>query len=376
MKSLFGEKDYFLRQAQDHISKSEFKEAEKKLTSYMTKSPDIYGQLYLALAIHPQNRTREALGILQDVIKQNPPEPEIFLYYRALLYFDSNDFGNCLVELKKIKELNSFHEILKSIAIIFKEFAGNTKDYLTAYKILKKCHTVSTDLQARILYKLESYLTINLAKRAYTSTFSFSWKPIFLSKIRIAEKTKLQKDLLQQALQKADSKEFDLALEIIENCFQMCLDNRVVESHREKISEMITSNLEHSISILPVYEIAWAYFFTQQFQKGIDFCQPYLSKKETLINHANYLDVLDIAGYLNFCLGKFMVAEELLKSKISLDPKNAELATYFYAACLQHSKKQFEALNAYKSFVNNYLSGYDTQLNCAMKTLAPDLITY
>lgn len=376
MKSLFGEKDHFLRQAQNHLYKSEFKEAEQKLTSYMTKSPDIYGQLYLALSIHPQNRTNEALGILQDAIKQNPPEPEIFLYFRALFYFDINDFGNCLIELKKIKKPNSFHEILKSIAIIFKEFAGNNKDYGTAYKILKKCHTVSTDLQARILYKLESYLTINLAKRAYTSTFSFTWKPIFLAKFRLAEKTKLQKDLLQQALLKAEAKEFEAALEMIDKCFQMNLDNTEVEVFRIKVSELIVKNLEHSSSVLPVYEIVWAFFFSQQFQKGIEFCQPYLSKHDLLENHSTYLEILDVAGYLNFSIGKFKVAEDLLKAKIALDPKNAEQASYFYAASLQHSKKPFEALNAYKDFINNHLGGFDTQLNCAMKTLSPELVTF
>mgnify|MGYP002381989211 FL=1 len=103
MKSLFGEKDHFLRQAQSHIHKSEFKEAEQKLNAYMTKAPDIYGQLYLAVSIHSQGRTNEALGILQDAIKQNPPEPEIFIYFRALFYFDTNDFNHCLNELKKIK---------------------------------------------------------------------------------------------------------------------------------------------------------------------------------------------------------------------------------------------------------------------------------
>jgi|GEM_PF-3887158 len=378
MKSLFGEKDHFLRQAQSHIHKSEFKEAEQKLNAYMTKAPDIYGQLYLAVSIHSQGRTNEALGILQDAIKQNPPEPEIFIYFRALFYFDTNDFNHCLNELKKIKNPNSFHEILKSIAIIFKEFADNNKDYSTAYKILKKkkCHTVSTDLQARILYKLESYLTINLAKRAYTSTFSFSWKPILFAKYRIAERTNFQKELLEKSLVQADAKEFGTALELIEKCFQMNLDNNIVEDYRVKISMKIVENLEQASAKLPVHEVLWAFFFSQQFQKGIDIATPYLAKHDLLENHSTYLEIIDIVGYLNFSLGKFNIAENLLKNKIRLDPKNAEQASYFFAACLQHTKKQYEAINAYKDFINNHLSGFETHLNCAMKTLSPGLITY
>ena len=93
-----------------------------------------------------------------------------------------------------------------------------------------------------------------------------------------------------------------------------------------------------------------------------------------MVSNAIYISLLDVSAYLRFCVGNFLEAENLLQKKIQLDPKDAEQAAYYLAACLQHSKKNFEAINAYKSFIHNSLEGYCTQLNCAMKTIAPELI--
>ena len=374
MKSIFGEKDGLLRQAQLHLSNNQFKESENLLLKYSSTFPDHFGQLYLALAIHQQNRTDEALGILQDIVKQNPKEPEVFQYYRALLYFDKNKYDKCISELNKIKSPNHFHVTLKSLAYIFSEFSGNSKEYVNAYNRFKTCNTVSADLQARVLFKLEGYLPVNLTKRAHASSMPSSWKPILFATRRIADKNNKLQELLKQSIKSAESGEFKLATELLEASLQLEINQIEAEKTRLKISEMMLAKLDISLAQVGVGEIAWAYFFTQQFQKGIEFCKPYMQEKENYLTNTNYLDLLDISAYLNFCLGNFSVAESLLHSKIQFEPKESEQAAYFYAACLQHSKKPFEALNAYKNFIFNSLDGYQSYLNYAMKTIAPDLI--
>lgn len=374
MKSIFGEKDRLLRQSQLYLSKNQFKDAETLLLKYMESNPDHFGQLYLALSIHQQNRTDEALGILQDIIKQKPKEPEVFLYHRALLLFDKNTYIKCIVELNKIKEPNHFHTSLKSIAEVFDDLSKNSHNYNQAYETLKKCKSMSQDLQARVLFKLESFLPINLSKRAHSSSIPSQWQPIIFTKQRILEKNNKQQELINQALTSAESGEFTVALELMESCFEMNINSVAVEKVRLKISELLLAKMEISLGQVGEKEIAWAFFYTQQFQKGIEFCTPFLQAKESLAKHATYIDLLDITAYLHFCLGNFSAAEKLLLSKMELDPKDSEQAAYYYAACLQHSKQHFEAINAYKNFISNYLDGYTIQLNCAMKTIAPELI--
>jgi tetratricopeptide (TPR) repeat protein len=374
MKTIFGEKDRLLRQAQSQISKNQFKEAEDLLLQYMSASPDHFGQLYLALAIHQQSRTDEALGILQDIIKQSPKEPEVFHYFRALLFFDINQFNKCQTELNKIKAKNHFHEALLTISEIFKEFSGNSKNYQNFYDKFKKYSAVSIDLQARILFKLESYLPVNLSKRAHPNNLPSHWRPIIFSKRRTQEKSQKLQDLLTQTIQSAQKKEYSLATEMLESCMAMEINNAEVEKTRLQISELLINNKEEALTQIGPQEIAWAYFYTQQFQKGIDFCTPLMVPNESKITNTFYLDLLDVLAYLHFCLGNFLVAEKYLETKMKLDAKDSEQASYYYAACLQHSKKNYEAINAYKTFIENSLDGYLLQLNCAMKTIAPDLI--
>lgn len=374
MKTIFGEKDRLLRQAQFQLSQNQFKDAENILLQYMSVNPDHFGQLYLALAIHQQNRTDEAQGILQDIIKQGPKEPEVFHYYRALFFFDINQFNKCLFELNKIKTKNHFHEALLSMAEIFKEFSGNSKNSQSYYDKLKKYTAVSMDLQARILFKLESYLPINLSKRVHQNNLPSQWQPLIFSKRRTQEKSQRLQDLLKQTLQLALDKEYEQAMQMLDSCFAMDINNADVEKLRLQISEILLLNKDEALTQIEPNEIAWAYFYTQQFQKGIDFCSPLLIPNEKTITNTYYLDLLDISAYLQFCLGNFIVAEKLLETKMRLDRKNSEQASYYYAACLQHSKKNYEAINAYKNFIENSLEGYSLQLSCAMKTIAPDLI--
>lgn len=373
MNSIFGEKDKLLRQAQLHLAQNKFQEAEVLLLKYIEKSSDNFGQLYLALSIHQQNRTDEALGLLQDIIKKSPKDIEVFHYYRALLQFDKNNFGKCNSELAKIKNTNHFHVALKSIAELFNDFTGNSKNYSQAFAIFKNCGTVSTDIQARILFKLESYLPANLTKRAHTSSLPSHWHPLLLAKQRIIDKNNRLQELLKLAIQNAEASEYSKALELLESCFSLELNYIEVEKVRLQISEILLTKQKDSLAQVGAKEIAWAFFYTQQFQKGVEFCEPYLQSKNSLDSNATYLDILDVAGYLQFCLGNFAKAESILQTKIQLDPKDSEQATYYYGACLQHLRKPFEALNAYKNFINNSLDGYITQINCAMKTIDPDL---
>lgn len=374
MKTIFGEKDRLLRQAQFQLSKNQFKEAENILLQYMAVNPDHFGQLYLALAIHQQNRSDEAQGILQDIIKQSPKEPEVFHYNRALVFFDTNQYNKCLFELNKIKAKNHFHEALLSMAEIFKEFSGNSKNGQNYYDQLKKYTAVSIDLQARILFKLESYLPINLSKRAHLNNLPSQWRPLIFPKRRTQEKSQKLQDLLKQTIQFAIDKDYAKAMQMLDSCFSMEINNAEVEKARLQISEILINNKEEALTQIEPNEIAWAYFYTQQFQKGIDFCLPLITPNEKKITNTYYLDLLDISAYLHFCIGNFIAAEKLLETKMNLDTKNAEQASYYYAACLQHSKKNYEAINAYKNFIENSLEGYILQLSCAMKTIVPDLI--